>query len=154
MLVSTPCFPFSDPTFKRKAHDFVQRAVFSTVNRQLQTVNGYKKCFLVPRLCVGTHTGRLPKKRMSNVEQGMLNVEGMDPVNPEKVRAKRFYTSSFCCSLFDILPFAFPFLVPMLCVGMHTGRLCLPFVKVDCHMTLMPACIQKPRRSLWEREIL
>ena len=23
--------------------------------------------------------------------------------------------------------------VPMLCMGMHTGRLCLPFVKVDCH---------------------
>ena len=31
----------SNPTFKRKAHDFVQHAVFSTVNRKLQTVNGH-----------------------------------------------------------------------------------------------------------------
>jgi hypothetical protein len=46
MLVSTPCFLFSDPTRKRKANDFIQHAVFSTGNRQLQTVNGYKKrCF-------------------------------------------------------------------------------------------------------------
>ena len=47
---------------------------------------------------------------------------------------------SFLCS--------FTPLVPRLRLGMHTGRLCLPFVKVNCHMTLMPACTQKPRRSL------
>ena len=33
----------------------------------------------------------------------------------------------------------------MLCVGMHTGKPRLQLVKVDRHMTLMPACTQKPR---------
>ena len=45
------------------------------------------------------------------------------------------------------------FLVPMLCVGMHTGRLCLPFVRVDCHMTLMPACTQQ-RGGASDNELL
>ena len=44
------------------------------------------------------------------MEQGISNVEGRystDPDNPEKVSAKRFHTSTFCGSLFDILRFAF-----------------------------------------------
>jgi len=50
------------------------------------------------------------KKRISNIEQGMSNVEGRcssNLFNFEKVRAKRFHTSIFYGSLFDILRFSF-----------------------------------------------
>jgi hypothetical protein len=59
---------------------------------------------------------KLHEKRISNIEQGMSNVEGwhsINPDSPEKVKAN-IRTSTFCGSLFDILRFAFS--------GFHTLR--------------------------------
>jgi len=54
---------------------------------------------------LNTDSRHLNEKRISNIEQGIMNFEGrcsIDLFSFEKVRAERFHTSIFCGSLFPV----------------------------------------------------